>query len=113
MDGTALYECVAAMLIARWYGVQLGFAAQFTAVLLALLTSIGVAGLPAASLVAIVIVLNAVGLPAEGIGLILAVERVLDICRTSMNISSDSGGAVIIGRSEGETGILQAPAAKT
>jgi len=109
MDGTALYECVAALFIAQWYGVELGFVAQFTVVLVALLTSIGVAGIPAASLVAIVIVLNAVGLPAEGIGLILAVDRVLDMCRTSVNIFSDSCGAVIIGRSEGETGILLAP----
>ena len=106
MDGTALYECVAAMFIAQVYGIHLGFAAQFTIVLLALLTSIGVAGIPAASLVAIVIILNAVGLPAEGIGLILAVDRVLDMCRTSVNIFSDSCGAVIIGRSEGESGIL-------
>ena len=110
MDGTALYECVAALFIAQVYGIHLGFVAQFTVVLLALLTSIGVAGIPAASLVAIVIILNAVGLPAEGIGLILAVDRVLDMCRTSVNVFSDSCGAVIIGRSEGETGILNAPA---
>lgn len=109
MDGTALYECVAAIFIAQVYGIQLGFAAQFTIVLLALLTSIGVAGIPAASLVAIVIILNAVGLPAEGIGLILAVDRVLDMCRTGVNVFSDSCGAVIIGRSEGETGILNTP----
>jgi Na+/H+-dicarboxylate symporter len=106
MDGTALYECVAVLFIAQCYGVELGFAAQFTVVLLALLTSIGVAGIPAASLVAIVIIMNAVGLPPEGIGLILAVDRILDMCRTAVNIFSDSCGAVIIGRSEGETGIL-------
>jgi Na+/H+-dicarboxylate symporter len=108
MDGTALYECVAAVFIAQAYGIQLSFTAQSTIVILALLTSIGVAGIPAASLVAIVIILNAVGLPAEGIGLILAVDRVLDMCRTGVNIFSDSCGAVIIGRSEGETAILQA-----
>jgi proton glutamate symport protein len=102
MDGTALYECVAAMFIAQCYGIELSFTAQFTVVLLALLTSIGVAGIPAASLVAIVIILNAVGLPAEGIGLILAVDRVLDMCRTSVNIFSDSCGAVVVARSEGE-----------
>ena len=110
MDGTALYECVAAMFIAQVYGIQLGFTTQFTIVLLALLTSIGVAGIPSASLVAIVIILNSVGLPPEGIGLILAVDRILDMCRTSVNVFSDSCGAVIIGRSEGETGILNAPA---
>ena len=107
MDGTALYECVAAMFIAQAYGIELGFATQFTVVLIALLTSIGVAGIPAASLVAITIILTAVGLPIEAVGLILAVDRILDMCRTSVNIFGDSCGAVIIGRLEGETGILQ------
>ena len=102
MDGTALYECVAAMFIAQAYGIHLGFAEQFTIVLVALLTSVGVAGIPAASLVAISIILAAIGLPAEGIGLILAVDRVLDMCRTTVNVFSDSCGAVIIARSEGE-----------
>ena len=73
------------------------------------LTSIGVAGIPAASLVAITIILGAIGLPLEAVGLILAVDRVLDMCRTSVNIFSDSCGAVIIGRMEGEKGILQKP----
>jgi len=102
MDGTALYECVAAIFIAQAYGLELTFATQFTIVLIALVTSIGVAGIPAASLVAIVLILGAIGLPAEGIGLILAVDRVLDMCRTSVNIFSDSCGAVIIARTEGE-----------
>jgi Na+/H+-dicarboxylate symporter len=109
MDGTALYECVAAMFIAQAYGLELGFAEQFTVVLVALLTSIGVAGIPAASLVAITIILTAIGLPVEAVGLILAVDRVLDMCRTSVNIFSDSCGAVLIGRLEGETGILESP----
>ena len=102
MDGTALYECVAALFIAQAYGLSLGFAEQFTVVVLALMTSIGVAGIPAASLVAITIILGAMGLPLEGIGLILAVDRVLDMCRTAVNVFSDSCGAVIIARSEGE-----------
>lgn len=106
MDGTALYECVAAIFIAQAYGLEMGFVTQFMVVLIALLTSIGVAGIPAASLVAIVVILSAVGLPAEGIGLILAVDRILDMCRTSVNVFSDSCGAVIIGRSEGEQDIL-------
>ena len=106
MDGTALYECVAAMFIAQAYGLELSFATQFTVVLVALLTSIGVAGIPAASLVAITIILTAIGLPVEAVGLILAVDRVLDMCRTSVNVFSDSCGAVLIGRLEGETGIL-------
>ncbi len=110
MDGTALYECVAAMFIAQAYGLELGFAEQLTVVLVALLTSIGVAGIPAASLVAIAIILAAIGLPAEGIGLILAVDRILDMLRTSLNVFSDSCGAVIIGWLEGEKQILVAPA---
>jgi Na+/H+-dicarboxylate symporter len=106
MDGTALYECVAAMFIAQAYGITLDFATQFTVVLVALLTSIGVAGIPAASLVAITIILSAIGLPVEAVGLILAVDRILDMCRTSVNVFSDSCGAVLIGRLEGEQGIL-------
>jgi len=107
MDGTALYECVAAMFIAQAYGIELGLTTQFTIVLVALLTSIGVAGIPAASLVAISIILAAIGLPAEAIGLILAVDRVLDMCRTSVNVFSDSCGAVIIARVNGEENILK------
>ncbi|ORU90551.1 MAG: sodium:dicarboxylate symporter [Cycloclasticus sp. symbiont of Poecilosclerida sp. M] len=109
MDGTALYECVAAMFIAQAYGLELGLTTQFLIVLTALVTSIGVAGIPAASLVAISIILLTIGLPLEAIGLILAVDRVLDMCRTSVNVFSDSCGAVIIARSEGEDQILQKP----
>lgn len=109
MDGTALYECVAAVFIAQAYGIELSLSTQFLIVVLALMTSIGVAGIPAASLVAIAIILGAVGLPLEGIGLILAVDRILDMMRTSVNIFSDSCGAVIIARSEGETNVLQDP----
>jgi proton glutamate symport protein len=107
MDGTALYECVAAMFIAQAYGLDLGFSEQFLIVITALVTSIGVAGIPAASLVAISIILVTIGLPLEGIGLILAVDRVLDMCRTSVNVFSDSCGAVIIARSEGEKQVLR------
>jgi Na+/H+-dicarboxylate symporter len=111
MDGTALYECIAAMFIAQAYGLELGFAEQFIIVTVALLTSIGVAGIPAASLVAITIILTAIGLPVEAVGLILAVDRILDMCRTSVNVFSDSCGAVLIGRLEGEQGILRKPVA--
>lgn len=109
MDGTALYECVAAMFIAQAYGLDLTLTTQFTIVLVALLTSIGVAGIPSASLVAISIILGTIGLPLEGVGLILAVDRVLDMCRTAVNVFSDSVAAVVIGKLEGEKGILQAP----
>ena len=102
MDGTALYECVAAMFIAQAYGLALDLTTQFTIVLIALLTSIGVAGIPSASLVAITIILAAIGLPAEAIGMILVVDRVLDMCRTAVNVFSDSVAAVTIARLEGE-----------
>lgn len=102
MDGTALYECVAAMFIAQAYGLDLTLGTQFVIVVTALLTSIGVAGIPSASLVAIGVILTAIGLPLEGLGLILAVDRVLDMCRTAVNVFSDSTGAVVIARSEGE-----------
>lgn len=103
MDGTALYECVAAMFIAQAYGVELGFVQQLIVVFTALLASIGAAGIPMAGLVMITVVLTAVGLPLEGVGLILAVDRILDMIRTMINVWSDSCGAVVIARSEGET----------
>ncbi len=109
MDGTALYECVAAMFLAQAYGLELSLTVQFTIVFVALVTSIGVAGIPAASLVAITIILSAIGLPIEAIGLILVTDRVLDMIRTSINVFSDSCGAVIIATTEGETGILADP----
>lgn len=106
MDGTALYECVAAIFIAQLFGVQLDFATQLLIVVIALTTSIGVAGIPSASLVAISIILVAVGLPAEAIGLLLVVDRFLDMMRTTVNVFSDSVGAIIIAKSEGETSVL-------
>ncbi len=103
MDGTALYECVAAMFIAQAYGIELGFLLQMVVVMTALLASIGAAGIPMAGLVMISVILSAVGLPLEGIGLILAVDTILDMCRTTVNVWSDSCGAVTIAKSEGET----------
>jgi len=102
MDGTALYECVAAMFIAQAYGIELTFVQQVVVVITALLASIGAAGIPMAGLVMISVILSAVGLPLEGVGLIIAVDRILDMCRTTINIWSDSCGAVIIAKSEGE-----------
>jgi Na+/H+-dicarboxylate symporter len=102
MDGTALYECVAALFIAQAYGVDLGVGAQVIVVLTALLASIGAAGIPAAGLVMISIILDAVGLPLEGIALILAIDPLLDMCRTAVNVWSDSCGAVVVAGSEGE-----------
>ena len=106
MDGTALYECVAVIFIAQAYGISLSLPQQAMVAVTALLASVGAAGIPMAGLVMMSIVLKAVGLPLEGIGLILAVDRLLDMCRTTVNVWSDSCGTAIIARSEGETEIL-------
>ncbi len=102
MDGTALYECVAAMFIAQAYGIELGPTQQVIIVLTALIASIGAAAVPMAGLFMIAIILSAIGLPLEGIGLIVAVDRVLDMFRTATNVWSDTTGALVIARSEGE-----------
>jgi proton glutamate symport protein len=109
MSGSALYECVAAMFVAQAYGIDLSFTTQFIVVLLALITSIGVAGVPSASLVAIIAILKAIGLPIEAIGLFIAVDRILDMCRTTVNVFSDSCCAILVARTEGEKSVLAHP----
>lgn len=112
MNGTALYECAAAMFLAQAYGLDLTFGMQFTIVVIALLTSIGVAGVPSASLVAIAIILTAVGLPVEAIGVLMVFDRVLDMVRTSVNVFGDACAAVIVARMDGEkTRLAPEPAA--
>jgi Na+/H+-dicarboxylate symporter len=103
--GSALYECAGAMFIAQAYGLHLSFGHQFTIVVLALITSMGIAGIPAASLVGIAVILTAVGLPAEAIGVLLVFDRLLDMCRTAVNVFADSICALVVARLEGETGI--------
>jgi Na+/H+-dicarboxylate symporter len=97
------------MFIAQAYGLHLSFATQFTVVVLALITSMGIAGIPAASLVGIAISLAAVGLPAEAIGVLLVLDRLLDMARTTVNVLADAACAVIIARLEGESEPLAAP----
>ena len=96
MDGTALYEAVAAMFIAQVYGITLGPVEQVVIFLTATIAAIGAAGIPEAGLVTMVIVLKAVGLPIEGIGLILTIDWFLDRCRTTVNVWGDSVGAGVI-----------------
>jgi len=102
MDGTALYEAIAALFIAQAYGFDLTISEQIIVVITALLASVGAAAIPMAGLVMISIILSAVDLPLAGIALILPVDRILDMFRTSVNVWSDSCGAVIIAKSEGE-----------
>jgi len=103
MDGTALYECVATIFIAQVYGFELGITQQVIVVLTALLASIGAASVPMAGLVMMSIILTAVGLPLEAVGIILAVDRLLDMFRTTVNVLSDSCGSVLVARLEGES----------
>lgn len=102
MAGSALYECVAALFVAQVYGIELTFMHQFVIVILSLLTSMGVAGIPSASLVAILVILKSMGLPTEGLALILPVDRILDMCRTTANVFSDASCAVLVAHTEGE-----------
>ena len=102
MSGSALYECVAAFFIAQVYGIELSFVHQALIVFLSLITSMGIAGIPSGSLVSIMIVLNAMGIPVEGLALILPVDRILDMCRTTVNVFSDASCAVLVANSEGE-----------
>jgi Na+/H+-dicarboxylate symporter len=101
MDGTALYEAVAALTIAQMYGVGLDVPQQALVLLTALLASVGAAGIPMAGLVMLVVVLQAVGLPLEGIGTIIAVDRVLDMMRTATNVWCDLVGTAVVNRLEG------------
>ena len=108
MDGTALFECIVVVFLAQLFGVEMGWVTQMTVVLMALVTSIGVAGIPSASLVAIIVILQAVGFDEEsiaiGVGIVYVVDRILDMTRTAVNVLGDSCAAAIIGKSEGESG---------
>lgn len=96
MDGTALYEAVAAIFIANALGVDLSFSQQVIIAITATLAAIGAAGVPSAGLVTMIIVLESVGLPAEAYGLVVAVDRVLDMCRTTVNVWGDAIGAAVV-----------------
>ncbi|MBS1550901.1 MAG: dicarboxylate/amino acid:cation symporter [Bacteroidetes bacterium] len=102
MDGTALYQAVAAMFIAQVYGFDLNLTQQLTIVLTAALAAVGTAPVPGIGLIMLIIVLKSVGVPEEGIALIIGVDRILDMCRTVPNVIADSLACVVIASSEGE-----------
>jgi proton glutamate symport protein len=102
MDGTALYQAVAAVFIAQTLGISLDLTAQLTIVFMALLASIGTAAVPSAGVVMLVVILEAVGVPAGGIALILGVDRILDMARTASNVTGDLTVAVIVAATEGQ-----------
>ncbi len=106
MDGTALYQAVAAVFIAQIYGIDLSLGMQMTIVLTATLASVGAAGVPSAGIITLIIVLNAIGLGEHvqaGIALILGVDRILDMLRTSVNVTGDLTCSAVIARTEGES----------
>lgn len=99
-NGTALYEGVTVLFLAQVFGVHLDLAQQITVALLAILAGVGTAGVPGGSLPLVVVVLQSVGVPAEGIGIILGVDRLLDMCRTTLNVTGDMTIAACVNRSE-------------
>lgn len=104
MDGTSLYQAVAAVFIAQALGMELSIAQQLTIVLTATLASVGAAGVPGAGIIMLVIVLQAIDVPVEGIGLILGVDRILDMCRTAVNVTGDAAVSVAVAHTEGLLG---------
>lgn len=102
MDGTALYQAVAAVFIAQTVGIALGFGAQLEIILLAVLASIGTAAVPSAGIIMLIIILQSVGVPAAGIALILGVDRILDMCRTTCNVTGDATVATLVAATEGQ-----------
>ncbi len=102
MDGTGLYQAVAAVFIAQTIGMDLDLSAQLTIVFTAVLASIGTAAVPGAGIIMLVIILESVGVPSAGIALILGVDRILDMCRTVTNVTGDATVATVVAASEGE-----------
>jgi Na+/H+-dicarboxylate symporter len=100
-NGTALFEGVTVLFLAQFYGVHLSIGEQITVVLICILGGIGTAGVPAGSIPVVALILGLVGIPVEGIGLILGVDRFLDMCRTTLNVTGDLAAAVVVSRGEG------------
>jgi len=99
-NGTALFEGVTVLFLAQFYGVALSFSQQLTVVFICILGGIGTAGVPAGSIPVVVMILGLVGVPAEGIGMILGVDRFLDMCRTTLNVTGDLAAAVVVAKGE-------------
>jgi DAACS family dicarboxylate/amino acid:cation (Na+ or H+) symporter len=107
MNGTALFEGITVLFLAQFFGVELSLIQQTIVLMMCILGGIGAAGVPGGSLPVIAMILAMFGIPPEGIGLILGVDRLLDMCRTTVNVGGDLVGAVVIARSEGRAESLQ------
>ena len=114
-NGTALFEGVTVLFLAQFYGVELGLGRQLLVVSICVLGGIGTAGVPAGSIPVVIMILGLVGIPAEGIGLVLGVDRFLDMCRTTVNVTGDLAAAVVVTRGEQAAAEREAarPAAKS
>lgn len=106
MSGGALYLCVASLFIAQSYGIELNMTVLSLTVFMSCLTSMGIAGIPSASLISVMIIMQTLGIPSEGVGLIMAVDRILDMFRTTVNVMGNSACAVLLAHSENETNSL-------
>jgi len=102
MDGTAIYQGVTTLFVAQAYGIELGMSQFLTIIFSATLASIGTAGVPGAGMIMLSLVLGSVGLPIEGVALVAGIDRILDMARTTVNITGDASASVIIARGEGE-----------
>ncbi len=102
MDGTALYQGVCALFVAQAFGIPLSVGAQVGILITATLASIGTAGVPGAGLIMLSMVLTSAGLPIEGIGLVAGIDAVLDMARTSINVTGDMCVSAVVARTEGE-----------
>jgi Na+/H+-dicarboxylate symporter len=108
-NGTAIFEGVTVLFLAQFFGVDLTLTQQFAVLLICILGGIGTAGVPAGSLPVVALILAMVGVPPEGIGLVLGVDRFLDMCRTTLNVTGDLTAAVVISRGEGNDAAEDAP----
>lgn len=106
LSGSSLYVCIAVLFIAQSYGIHLSFPSLILVGLMTLLSSLGMAGIPSASMISVVVILQTLGLPADGIGLIMSVERILDMFRTPVNVFGNSCCAILVASAEGEKNFL-------
>jgi DAACS family dicarboxylate/amino acid:cation (Na+ or H+) symporter len=102
MNGTALFEGVTVLFLAQVFGISLGLGQQALVLLMAVITAVGVAGVPGGSIPLLMMVLGMVGVPAEGIAIVLGIDRILDMCRTAVNVTGDMITATVVQRLGGD-----------
>ncbi len=111
MNGTALFEGITVLFIAQVFGIHLALGQQLIVIIMSVVTAIGVAGIPGGSIPLLMMVLGMVGVPMEGIAIILGVDRLLDMCRTTVNVTGDMVTAIVVHRLAGGAPAIPVPAA--